>query len=95
MSIDRNTVHAACSEAVHLPEHLTIQVATDLREQLLALADRQEVWFDGSGVERVDTAGLQVLAAFRKTLSEHGGAIQWAHQSRALSQALELSGISL
>lgn len=95
MSIDKDTVRAVRGEAIQLAEHLTIQVATDLREQLLALSDRHEVRLDGSCVERVDTAGLQVLAAFRKSVVGQRGGVRWTQQSPALLEALELSGIDL
>jgi phospholipid transport system transporter-binding protein len=50
---------------IHLGAHLTIREAVALRAELLERVDLVDaVGLDASGVQKVDTAGLQVLLAF-------------------------------
>lgn len=58
-----------------LPPILDLPAAAPLKQQLeSALADTAGVIIDASGVQRVTTACLQVLASAVKTVAETGGA---------------------
>ena len=49
---------------------------------------------DGSSVERVDTAGLQVLTAFKAESRNRDIDLSWAGASDALRKSAELLGLS-
>lgn len=67
----------------------------ELRASLNELIENpQPVTLDAGEVERVDTAGLQVLAAFVTTRRSQGRAIEWQKISPELRRATELLGLS-
>jgi len=61
------------------------------------LADRLDesgpVRIDGSGVERTDTATLQLLVAFVRDLRTDGRAVEWVECSAALRRAAGALGL--
>jgi len=82
------------SEPIVLNAIITIAEAAALKDQLLAHINRKgEVTIDGAHVESVDTAGLQVLLAFVRTLQGHGAVIRWTGISSALLNTARLLGL--
>ena len=70
---------------------LTINNAEALRAELLALVESGgDVSIDGSAVESVDTAGMQVLVAFRRVLQNGNRKLIWSGCSPAL---MDISGL--
>jgi ABC-type transporter Mla MlaB component len=49
---------------------------------------------DGSRVERVDTAALQLLVLLRRELDGRGGTLAWQGASEALNDAAGLLGLA-
>lgn len=80
------------SEAVRLPEACNIAGVESLYEQFSHADFEQRVQLDGSHVELIDTAGLQLLLALQNRLGSHGGHIEWLGVSEALKTAFELVG---
>jgi anti-anti-sigma regulatory factor len=74
------------------PPDLTIVNADDLKERFLALL-AGPVTVDISNVRVVDSAGLQVLMAAAAAWRRRGIGWQWRGDSRALDDAIGLSGI--
>jgi len=73
---------------------ITIAEAAALKDQLLAHINRNgEVTLDGTRVASVDTAGLQILLAFVRTLQGHGAVIRWTGVSPALFNTAQLLGL--
>ncbi|BAU56371.2 hypothetical protein HH1059_23010 [Halorhodospira halochloris] len=73
---------AEASGVINLGEQLDITIVSELKQKLSsALADEQPVVLDGSSLERVDTAGVQILMAFSRAAAEgpgwgwHGGEV--------------------
>lgn len=88
-----NTV--ASNEPIVLDAVITIAEAAALKDQLLPHINRTgEVCVDGSRVASVDTAGLQVLLAFVRTLQGHGTVVHWTGTSEALLNTAQLLGVS-
>ncbi len=85
---------APAGDPVTLGERLTIESAAELRERLqTVLGDGASLRIDAHAVERVDTAGLQVLASLQKTLEARGGGLKWEGFSEEMLDALELAGM--
>lgn len=62
-----------------------------LRAALLKrLTEAGKVQIDAGGVERVDTAGLQVLAAFARDRRADGLAVEWLEVPACLTDAATL-----
>lgn len=60
---------------------------------LAALAGRVAPVIDGGSVERVDTAGVQVLVAFAIDCMERSIDFAWAARSPALARGIRLLGV--
>jgi len=58
------------------------------------LAEAKSVELDAGQVERVDTAALQLLAAFCRALREAGVSLQWRSASGPLCEAAATLGLS-
>lgn len=83
------------SEPIVLDAIITIAEAAALKDQLLPHINRKgEVCVDGSRVQSVDTAALQVLLAFVRALQGHGAVVHWTGVSEALLGTAELLGVA-
>jgi anti-anti-sigma regulatory factor len=78
-----------------LESSFTLRDATDMLFQLLAVDfGDSEVLIDGGGVERIDTAGLQMLIAFAKAHAARGKTIHWTAVSPELLRSSQLLGVA-
>ncbi|HKU43563.1 MAG TPA: STAS domain-containing protein [Polyangiales bacterium] len=57
------------------------------------LAAKADVWLDLAAVSRIDTAGLQLLAAFVLELGSRGHLVHWRAVSAAVRDAARTSGL--
>jgi anti-anti-sigma regulatory factor len=86
--------HTADTTHVLLEAVLGIVDAQTLHEKLsTVLACATPVVLDGSRVERLDAAAMQVLACFCRAARERGLAISWLSPSSGLQQAAQWLGL--
>jgi anti-anti-sigma regulatory factor len=72
----------------------TVADAGLLKIQLAKLLEESGVvTLDISAVQRIDTAGLQVIAAFVRERESQGRPVQWRGHAPALSNAARLLGL--
>jgi len=72
----------------------TIHEAQALRTQMLAQAALPGPYeIDGSGVQQVDTAGVQLVVAFALDCLERGATYRWKGRSAALEEAIRVLGV--
>ena len=72
----------------------TLRDALDMQFQLLATDfGDSDVLLDGSAVDRIDTAGLQMLVAFAKYHAASGKRMQWIAASPELQRGSRLLGL--
>jgi anti-anti-sigma regulatory factor len=72
----------------------TIHEAPALRSHLLAQAAHPGPYeLDGSGVQQIDTAGLQLVVAFALDCLEKGVHYVWTGRSPALEEAIRTLGV--
>ena len=78
-----------------LPDNLTISTAEALHEELepLLLKD-SDIEVNGGNVERVDTAGLQLILAFKNALAKRNLGFSWASFSEPLAGAAQQIGLT-
>ena len=90
--VEREDDHAL----VRISGDLDIYTSSDLRTELLTLADAQErtVVVDLSDVEFIDSTGLGVLVLAQKRLRQHGGEIVLRSPSAKTRTILELTGLA-
>lgn len=89
--MNTDTAHTA------LPNDLSIYEANALKKQLLDWMGEHpesDLVLDGSAVERVDLAGLQVLVLTQQVLVGNGHTMALMNASPPLHQALELLGLN-
>ena len=72
-----------------------IAEAGDLGEQLKGLlSGKSAVTIDGAQLERIDTAVLQLLAAFVRDAHDRGIPVKWKGPSDAARRSMELLGMT-
>ncbi len=77
-----------------LKAECTLADAGELKSALCALLPQDgTVTLDGTAVERIDTAALQLLAAFVRDRRLAGAALQWQSASPAVHSAARLLGM--
>ena len=73
----------------------TVADASSLKTGLSKLLEESGiVTLDIGAVQRIDTAGLQVIATFVRERESHGRQLQWRGHAPALSAAAKLLGLS-
>jgi anti-anti-sigma regulatory factor len=78
-----------------LPATCTLREAGELQQQLLkARPGVQGITLDGGDVRRIDTAGLQLLAALALREAEAGRPLQWQNISDDLRAAGTRAGLA-
>ena len=72
----------------------TIRTITALQSELAERLDESGgVQIDATAVDRVDTAGLQLLAAFVRDLRAESRQVEWVGCSDALNKAAQALGL--
>lgn len=73
----------------------TLRDSLDMQFQLLAVDfGDSDVIVDGSAVERIDTAGLQMLLSFAKYQGTRGKPVLWVAASPELLRSSQLLGLA-
>ena len=89
------TSPAVAGGAVALRAQLTISEAPAVQRELVdACAGDGPLTLDGAAVERIDTAGLQLLVALAKSAGVAGRTLRWTACSPALAQAAQRLGLA-
>ena len=69
--------------------------ASALKESLAGLLDEpQPITLDITSLQRIDTAGLQVLTAFIRERAGNGRTVEWRGTAPALTSAAQLLGLT-
>jgi anti-sigma B factor antagonist len=83
-------------DPIRLEGELTVQVAAEYKVILLnALADRDEVTLELSGLNELDTAGLQLLLLMRREAGQLGKTVRLTEPSHAVLEVLALARLDL
>ena len=79
----------SCGRSLDIPQ------AEKLQKRLLAALEKNcDIELTGESVERVDTAGLQLLLAFQKAVNQQGSKITWKLPSEILINSARKLGIA-
>lgn len=79
--------------AVTLAAECTLPQANALRSQLAAVFAQPAATIDVSAVRRIDTANLQLLAAFVRDRRAAGLAVEWLGAAQAFTQSADRLGL--
>ena len=78
-----------------LSNFFTIDLVQDFYAELdRALQSESDVEIDASNVERVDSAGIQLLLSFKNELEKHSSQVHWVGASVNLRAAVDQLGVS-
>ena len=87
-------VDAAPEGSLVLTAHCTLREAVAMKAQLLERLDTEgDVEIDAGVVEKIDTAGLQLLVAFSRQLNENNRALAWKSVTGELQGAAAQLGL--
>jgi anti-anti-sigma regulatory factor len=90
-----DTEHKTGSGSFAIAAECTVADAGSLKAGLAKLLDDSGVvTLDVSAVQRIDTAGLQVIAIFVRERESHGRQVEWRGTAPALTAAAQLLGLS-
>ena len=94
-SVETPTTVAPRTAALALAAECLVSGASTLKESLASLLDEpQPVTLDITALQRIDTAGLQVLTAFIRERAGHGRTVEWRGTAPALTSAAQLLGLT-
>ena len=80
---------------VKLNSHLDITEAKTTHDALrVAMDSADTIKVDASDVERADTAGIQLLLAFKKAMSSQNKDLHWEAPSKALTRSVRKLGLT-
>lgn len=82
------------AHVVALPADFRLADVAAVKAQLIAAFDAKAVQLDAAGVERVDTAALQLLVAFRREAVARGIPPVWQGVSATVRDAAKLLGLA-
>jgi len=83
------------SNTLALAAECTVSDAGSLKESLARLVDQpQAVTLDVTALQRIDTAGLQVIIAFVRERAGHGRLVEWQGTAPVLATAAHLLGLT-
>ncbi|MGH8219836.1 MAG: STAS domain-containing protein [Steroidobacteraceae bacterium] len=90
----RSIAGPAADATLHLPSECTLADVHELKSKLTALLKTESpVCVDVSGLRRIDTASLQLLAAFARDRCASRRAIDIRGESTVFSEAVRLLGL--
>jgi anti-anti-sigma regulatory factor len=94
-SKSKSDATSAANEArIGIPADCRIADVGSLQQQLRAALDAPQIVLDASGVERVDTAALQLLVVFQREAARRGKQMNWAGVSAPLHDAASQLGLA-
>ncbi len=79
---------------VALPTDFRLAELAVVKAELVQALDAPAVHIDGAAVERVDTAALQLLVAFRRESAARGQSSAWQGVSAVMRDAAGLLGLA-
>ena len=86
---------AAKKSVVDCGSSLTVATAAEMHHKLeAALKDSSNLHLNAQAVEKVDTAGLQLIVALYKEIDKLGGKVVWQEPSAVLRQASQTLGLT-
>jgi phospholipid transport system transporter-binding protein len=91
----KNKSEAAKGEVrVGVPADFRIGEVAGMHRQLSDVLVAKQIVLDGSAVERVDTAALQLLVVFQREVAKRGNQVNWAGVSAPLHDAASQLGLA-
>lgn len=84
----------AKARVIALPADFRLGSVADVKAELIEAFDAATAQLDGAAVERVDTAALQLLVAFRREATARGQSPTWLGVSEVMRDAAGMLGLA-
>jgi ABC-type transporter Mla MlaB component len=92
---EANRIAAANPTTLTLEAQCVVSDAATLKESLASLLDEPlAVTLDISALQRIDTAGVQLITAFIRERATRGRAVEWQGSAPVLQSAAQLLGLT-
>jgi anti-anti-sigma regulatory factor len=88
------TAQGKSGRVVALPADFRLAELAVVKAALIEALDAPAVHIDGAGVERVDTAALQLMVVFRREAAARGHSSAWQGVSVVMRDAAALLGLA-
>lgn len=82
------------TRVIALPADFRLGSVADVKAELMEAFDAPAAQLDGADVERVDTAALQLLVAFRREATARGQSPAWLAVSDVMRDAAGVLGLA-
>lgn len=82
------------ARVIALPADFRLGSVADVKAELGQALDASAAQLDGAAVERVDTAALQLLVAFRREAAARGQSPTWLGVSQIMRDAAGVLGLA-
>lgn len=80
---------------ISIGSSLTIKTIAELKQQLdESLAENVDITLDSAELQKIDTAGLQLLFSLQNSLQHTGQQLLWANKNPMIESAAKLIGLS-
>ena len=90
----RAQAEAIDSDSIVIGSELTIKNVADFKQQIDdSLIQQDEIRLDAAELQKIDTAGLQLLFSLQKSLQKSGHQIEWTNQSDVIVSAAKIVGM--
>ena len=94
-SVETNSAVEKPPATLALAGECMISEAGSLKQRLAALLDEPlPVTLDITALQRIDTAGLQVITAFVRERAGHGRTVEWQGTAPVMTTAAQLLGLT-
>ena len=81
-------------DAVRLPGELTIAQSGEFYQRFSELVEQgRDIVLDGSEINRIDAAFIQLLYQVQRALAETSHSLKWVNTSEALIRSVKLLGM--
>ena len=84
----------AAARVIALPADFRLGSVAQVKAELIGAFDAAAAQLDGAGVERVDTAALQLLVAFRREAVARGQSPTWLGVSEVMRDVAGMLGLA-
>ena len=84
----------AKARVIALPADFRLGSVAEVKAELIDAFDAAAAQLDGAGVERVDTAALQLLVVFRREATARGQSPTWLGVSEVMRDAAGMLGLA-
>ena len=79
---------------IKLGEVQDISQVAELHQKVATILNSQDIFFDGSDVERIDASTLQLITCAFKQADKYGNKVSWQGSSDALKKSASLLGLT-